>query len=103
MTPPRFLRHLLADDDLADGCERDFYQLEMRPAEGNADDGDEAGDPDDEMGDGEPDSGEQEPDDIADEAERPGADIVLACQLAPADRLVAEGKEGEDRDIEGGP
>src|SRR5437762_5779466 len=74
----------------------------MRPAEGNADDGDEAKDSDTEMGDRQPDARQQEPDDIADEAERAGADILLARQLVAVDRLIAEGQEGEMRDVEGG-
>src|SRR5204862_7895201 len=69
---------------------------------GNANDGDEAEDSDTEMGDRQPDAGEQEPDDIADEAERAGADILLARQHLAADRLIAEGQKGEVSDVEGG-
>jgi len=75
----------------------------MDDAEGDADDADEADDADDEMGQRQPDPGEDEPDHIADEAQRAGADILLARQLVAADRLIAEGEEGVDRDVERRP
>src|SRR6185437_6163938 len=67
-------------------------ELQMRPGEREADDGDGEADRSDEMAEGEPPSGEKQPDEVADRAERPGAEMGAPGQLVAPDDGVAEGQ-----------
>src|SRR5580700_2430264 len=85
------------DDRFADRPQRDAGKFQMRPGERNADDGDGEQDGGEEMAERQPPAGEHQPDDIAQKAERPGADVVAAEVLRTRHRLSAEWK----RRIEG--
>jgi len=51
----------------------------------------------------EPPACQDEPDQIADQAQRAGADIALARELVAPNRARSERQQGVDGDIEGGP
>src|SRR3984893_2723626 len=73
-TPPYSDRH----DRLADRPQRQSGKLEMRPREREADDGDGQENRGDDVSEREPPAGENQPNEVADHAERAGADIVAA-------------------------
>src|SRR6202035_1742964 len=77
-------------------------ELDMRPGEGNADDGHRKNDRGDEMAKRQPPARQHQPDQIADQPERPGADIGAAGEAVAAHRLLAERQQRIGRDIERG-
>ena len=89
---PALRRH----DHLADRPERDAGELEVRPGEGDADDGDCEHQRRQEMAEREPPAGEHEPDDVADHPERAGADILDTGDVVAVDRTRAEREQRVD-------
>ncbi len=75
----------------------------MRPGEGNSDDGQGHDDRGKDMPERQPPTRQHQPDDVADHAERPGADVGLSGVGIARHRFLAERKQGVDRDIERGP
>jgi hypothetical protein len=105
-----FLRTLIAKprvvcihDHLADRPQRDAGELQVRPGERNADESDGEADRSDKMPERQPPAGEHEPDQIAEEAERAGADVVGAEIFGARDGAAAERQERIGGDIEGCP
>ena len=78
---------LRGNDRLADRPERDAGEFQVRPGKRKTDDGDGKADRRDEVAEREPPAGQHEPDDVADHAERAGADIFLA---GPLDEVTLE-------------
>ena len=72
----------------------------MRPGEGNADNGHRKHHRGDDMPERQPPARQHQPDQIADQAERPGADIGTAGQAVAAHRLLAERQQRIGRDRE---
>src|SRR5712691_13128287 len=77
-------------DHPADRPERQARELEVRPGERDADDGDGQENGDDEMAEGQPPAGQDQPYDISDNAERSGADVLLPGIFGARHRLLAE-------------
>ena len=75
----------------------------MRPGKGDADDRHRENDRGDEVAERKPPAGEQQPDQIADHAERPGADILHARDLIASHRPRTERQQCVNRDIERRP
>ena len=71
-------RLVLRHDHLADRPQRNAGQLQVRPGEGNANDGDGQRQRQDQVHQRQPPAGQNQPDDVADGAERPGANVFLA-------------------------
>ena len=71
----------------------------MGPGKGKADDGDGQHHGGDEMAERQPPARQHQPDQIADQAERSGADVVLAGDLLAIDRLLAERQQACRRAI----
>src|SRR5262249_30236421 len=90
-------------DDLADRPEREPGKLQVRPGERNADDGDGEQDGDEDMAERQPPAGQHQPDDIADDAERPGADVLLPGMVVARHRLLPERQQRVGGDAEGRP
>src|SRR6516164_8430276 len=101
-------RHRIGGDDLlADRPQRDPGKLQMRPGKGNADDSHREYDRGDEMAERQPPAGEHEPDDVAEEPERPGAEIMPgifgARHRFPTERQQRVGGDIERRARPGNP
>src|SRR5229473_656099 len=98
----RKAQSLRGNDDLADRPQRDPCEFQMRPGERDADDGDGERDRRDDVRERKPPSREHQPDHVADQAQRPGADIRAACETVAAHRPLAERQQSIDGDVEGG-
>src|SRR5271154_7236449 len=88
------------NDHLADRPKRDAGKLQMRPGEGNADDGEGQQNSGDHMAEREPPACQHQPDDITEKAERSGAGIVTAKMVGARYGLAAERKERIGGDVE---
>ena len=99
---PVRLRFLDRHHHPADRPERNPDQLEMRPGKGDADDGDGEAHGKDEMRDRQPPPRQNEPNDVAEKAQRTGAEILLAGEARARHGGGAEGQECIERDVEGG-
>src|SRR6266436_10014847 len=75
----------------------------MRPGEGQSDDRDRQEDRCDQVAERQPPTGEKEPDDIAEGAERPGAEIVIAGIFGARHRLLPKRQQSVEGDVERRP
>ena len=75
----------------------------MGPGEGNADDGHRKKDCGDDVGEREPPARKHQPDQVADQPQRPGADIGAAGEAVAAHGCLTEGQQRIGGDVERGP
>src|SRR5262245_10828871 len=89
-------------DDFADGPQSDARKFQMRPREGNADDGDCEDNREQEVNEREPPTGQDQPHHISYGPQHAGPDITATEVLITRHRLEPERQQGVDADIEGG-
>src|SRR5580704_7460603 len=91
-------KKLRRNDHLADRPECYSGELDMSPGEGNADDRHRKGARGGDMPEREPPPCQYQPDQVADHAQRSGADVGSAGEAVAAHRLLTERQQGIDGD-----